>query len=599
MLELSSGISMPFRAVVDGENLLSLRIDKEAWRSLTARVRAGEDLVRMTCCQSPGILKISSRGRQFFAHRSQPVECEWKPESPAHIELKAVVHEAVLGVGGWAAEVEASGTNWQADVLATRGKVRIAIEVQLSTQGQAKTWFREDRYETAAVLPWWIVSSRRNAGSGFGSGLRSIVEGDDLTAMLHSTREAIRDLLRRVESQVRIAEVIAIYFRERNVRYQLKKFCLIPVAFIIKTGSADSTEDQVLVVGELGADILPDFEDLCNSSQKNPWGAVVQFVSHVAQIKGFGLTAFFVKKDPSREIPPILDRLLSGKLVWRGPRHRDEVEAAFVWYRETCRGCGKPFARAPFAICGHLSEWPNYPLRLVAFSPEDEEEEAKTQEIVRQFETREQLTIGERWHPQANDPSSPALQNCPHCGYTHDDSLISADLALRLWPYAVADWFFRMRINRGGWMKADPLPIRRRPPTHAWTETVEIARHERDKIEQERSRQKQEQERRMAETHEQLRLRREAEAAAVEAARVEAARRWKEEEDQRREIERRVHEDKCRMKLRALALVRFGREDQADLWMKARHPRLGACPFDACIGNFEQCVSLLPSRRKR
>jgi hypothetical protein len=54
-------------------------------------------------------------------------------------------------------------------VLATRGKVRIAFEVQLSGQGQAKTRFREDRYEDAAVLPWWIVSSRRNSGSGFGS----------------------------------------------------------------------------------------------------------------------------------------------------------------------------------------------------------------------------------------------------------------------------------------------------------------------------------------------------------------------------------------------------------------------------------------------
>src|ERR1700730_440749 len=166
---------MPFRAIVDREDVLSLRIDGESWDLLARRVKTGEDVVRMACCSGPGILKISPLGRQFFAHRAQPAQCNWKPESPEHLELKAAAYEAVVTAAGWSAKIEASGPNWRAEVLATPGKVRGGLEIQLSAQGQAKTRFREDRYEDATVLTWCLVTSRRNSGSGFGSGLRSIV----------------------------------------------------------------------------------------------------------------------------------------------------------------------------------------------------------------------------------------------------------------------------------------------------------------------------------------------------------------------------------------------------------------------------------------
>lgn len=287
---------MPFRAILDGEHVLSLRIAKEAWASFARRVKAGEDVVRMRCCNSPGIPKISPLGRPFFAHKAQPAECNWKPVSLEHIELQAAAYEAVLAADGWSGKIEDSGPNWRADVLATRGKVRVAFEIQLSAQGQAKTLFREDRYEDATVLPWWIVTSRRNSGSGFGSGLRSILQGENLTAMTLSTRQAVHDVLRRVESQVRIAEAIALYFRNHGISYNLTKFCSIPVSFSLVINIANTSKDQVIVIGKLGADALPELQNLRKQSPENYWGTAAQIVRYAPQIKGFGSTAFFLKK---------------------------------------------------------------------------------------------------------------------------------------------------------------------------------------------------------------------------------------------------------------------------------------------------------------
>jgi hypothetical protein len=92
---------MPFRALIDGKNVVSLGIERDAWQAFAGRAKAGEDVVRMACCGAPGILKISPRDRQFFAHKSQPKACDWKLESPEHLELKAVVYDTILGVAGW------------------------------------------------------------------------------------------------------------------------------------------------------------------------------------------------------------------------------------------------------------------------------------------------------------------------------------------------------------------------------------------------------------------------------------------------------------------------------------------------------------------
>lgn len=595
---------MPFRAFVDGEDVVSLHIEREAWRAFAARAKAGEDVVRMVCCRAEGIFKISPRGRQFFAHKGQPKECLWKSESPEHLELKATVHDAIRSVDGWQAAIEASGADWRADVLATRGRAQIAFEVQLSAQGQAITWLRENRYESASVLPWWIVSSRNNAGQGFGSGLRSVVRGGDFAELARSTVKAVRDVLRRVESQVRLAEAIMIHLRERKIEYRLHKFCGLPIVFVIDRGKLDEPGEQAIVIGELGADAVPDLENLRRTAPESPWGSVAQFVRYAPQIKGFGAPAFFLKRDPVIAIPPVLDKLIAGDLVWRGRQHTDQVEAALVWYRETCRECGRPFARSPFAISGHLRRWANYEPRLIPFHLD--ETKPWTQEVVRRFEQREQLRLGTRWYAPSNNAESAAVQNCPHCGHSHVRSLISAEQALSSWPYGVVDWTFRVPVKDGKWARPSQPPNRQPPSVRVWLQILENARRQRDKAEREERERQREDERKMAEWRNEMRRRREREAAAAEAARAEAARQWKEQEERRlaeeaarREAERKIRADDARTRLFSLAVSKFGREDQAELWMHGHQPRIGGRPLDICVGNFEACVNLLPKRRRR
>jgi hypothetical protein len=585
---------MPFRALVDGQDLSSLRITAEAWSSLGRRLKAGESVVLTTCCGSPGILKISPLGRQFFAHKARPLNCDWNPESPEHLELKAATYDAVLEVGGWSATIESNGPDWRADVLAKRGKARIAFEVQLSAQGQATTLFREGRYEEAAVLPWWLVSSRKNAGPGFGSGLRSILKGSDLQELAHAVREAVRDVLRRVESQVRIAEAIALHLRERSISYRITKFCSIPVAFDLNITTATGDKNQTIIVGELGAGVLPEFQQMRKTAYQNACGTVVQFVRFAEQIKGFRSKAFFVKKEVTQEITAVLDRVIAGKLVWRGLKDTDLIEAAFVWYREICDGCARPFARAPFAVAGHLHHWANFAPHLVRLSPDDDENEAVVQKITEQFEARENLRLGERWQP-SHDAKSPALQNCPECGHTHDDSLISEDDALRLWPHPDADWLIRVDASQTGWVSPAKAVKRELAPTHVWMQALELSRRKRTKAREERRRQKEEQERASAEALEESRRRRQAEAAAAEVVRLEEARRWREEQEQLRVAAQQAREDETRAKLRSLALRSFRREDLTDLWMRTRHPTLNGSPFDICVSEFERCAALLRS----
>jgi hypothetical protein len=234
--------------------------------------------IRLECCNAHVILNRSPCGRRFFAHRNQPPECNWKPESIEHIELKAVVDDAVNATPGWSAEQEKLGPNWQADVLAIRGKMKIAFEIQVSGQGQLKTALREDRYETADVLPWWLVTAR-NAGDGFGSQLRTQLRGTSLEEKCRSAERAVPEILRRVESQVRIAEAIVLHLRAKGVPYRLTKFCNVPVLFELEVGGktrqslwANSAPIPFRATWNCASDLLTNRGEQWSSSSGTPNG---------------------------------------------------------------------------------------------------------------------------------------------------------------------------------------------------------------------------------------------------------------------------------------------------------------------------------------
>lgn len=129
---------MPLR-VIDGDSgepIHSWELDDRAWELLAERNRQRRHL-SMPCCHAHVVLRRSIHGTQHFVHKKRG-PCTTAPESAEHIELKLIVARTAQQCG-WTAATEVSGQSpngeqWVADVLLSKGKARIAVEVQLSPQ---------------------------------------------------------------------------------------------------------------------------------------------------------------------------------------------------------------------------------------------------------------------------------------------------------------------------------------------------------------------------------------------------------------------------------------------------------------------------------
>ncbi len=72
------------------------------------------------------------------------------------MEAKAIIVSAAIAAG-WTAEVEQRGDEWIADVLATRGEARVALEVQWSRQTLERYRERQAAYASAGVRGVWFA----------------------------------------------------------------------------------------------------------------------------------------------------------------------------------------------------------------------------------------------------------------------------------------------------------------------------------------------------------------------------------------------------------------------------------------------------------
>ena len=96
----------------------------------------------------------------IFAHKAVG-GCATGPETEVHLQLKKTV-VAAARANGWEATTEVtgispSGEQWTADVLAQKGKHRVAVEIQWSAQTNDETMRRQERYRQSGIRGLWLL----------------------------------------------------------------------------------------------------------------------------------------------------------------------------------------------------------------------------------------------------------------------------------------------------------------------------------------------------------------------------------------------------------------------------------------------------------
>lgn len=145
---------MPLSATVHSELVCAPLMSDDDWNRLRG------ERVELQPCGHPGFPRVSALGTRHFVH-TRDSDCH-PGESPEHLHLKAVVARAVAHAG-WTPGTEVPGPGFVADVLATRGDTRVAIEVQRSKQVLRQYRQRQDTYSAAGVRAVWLV---RNVPAG-------------------------------------------------------------------------------------------------------------------------------------------------------------------------------------------------------------------------------------------------------------------------------------------------------------------------------------------------------------------------------------------------------------------------------------------------
>ena len=153
---------MPLRAIrPDGSSVLSVDCSPQQWTAIKTEAKRTLGW-RLPCCDSAVVAKTSRNGLAFFAHKAKG-ECAWSEETVHHIRLKSLA-VAAARAAGWESQTEVcgcteAGQGWVADVLAQRGRVRVAVEIQWSPQTEADLRFRQNRYALAGIRGLWLIRS--------------------------------------------------------------------------------------------------------------------------------------------------------------------------------------------------------------------------------------------------------------------------------------------------------------------------------------------------------------------------------------------------------------------------------------------------------
>jgi hypothetical protein len=157
---------MPLSAMSATGPVCLIGMDATTLEGLKNRNRQ-ERLFTAKCCGAPVQVRVVAGKVPHFYHLTTPTTCEGdRRETQEHLRLKAEV-AAAASDAGWSVEVEAAERDesgrvvWQADVLATRGRARVAFEAQLSRPDWSEMLERQRRYMRSGVRGLWFVGTSK------------------------------------------------------------------------------------------------------------------------------------------------------------------------------------------------------------------------------------------------------------------------------------------------------------------------------------------------------------------------------------------------------------------------------------------------------
>lgn len=156
---------MPLSAKSPDGPICLVGLDAVTLENLKERNRK-EKLYTSKCCDAPVQIRIAEKKIPHFYHIAKSPNCSGGRETLEHLSLKAEIALACRKAG-WDVEVEAELRDeagklvWKADILAKRGRVSLAFEVELSKPDWNYMLQRQRRYAKSNVRGLWFVKTKK------------------------------------------------------------------------------------------------------------------------------------------------------------------------------------------------------------------------------------------------------------------------------------------------------------------------------------------------------------------------------------------------------------------------------------------------------
>ena len=145
---------MPLSAYLYSQKIVAPLLNENEWGHIKASLKQNPEYLHFKCCSSPVYARVSKKGLKHFVHKNTD-HCNYVGESEDHLLLKMEIYNACRELG-WDAELEYSGDNFRADVLASNGKHKVAFEIQLTRQDLKTTIERQKIFDKAGIRCAWF-----------------------------------------------------------------------------------------------------------------------------------------------------------------------------------------------------------------------------------------------------------------------------------------------------------------------------------------------------------------------------------------------------------------------------------------------------------